>query len=189
MINRFPLILVFTLFVSALFAQPANDNCVNATEIMDFDGGCVDFNSTMSTFDLLNGDCVDSPDDENIWFSFVAQGTDIDISVDALTNDIFVTLIEFDPTPCDFASATQIACGSANGGNVAISYGYLTPGNTYYIVATVANNAETSGTICINKADPIPTLGQWGLIILGIVLLTFGVVMLNSKEKISAGKV
>ena len=114
MTNKIPLVLMFTVFVSILFAQPDNDDCIDAIEFANLDGECISFNSTMSTFDIANGDCVPNPRNMNIWFNFVAQGTDIDISANGQANDIFVTLISFDPTPCDFASATQLACGFAN---------------------------------------------------------------------------
>jgi len=181
MTNKIPLVLMFTVFVSILFAQPDNDDCIDAIEFANLDGECISFNSTMSTFDIANGDCVLNASNMNIWFNFVAQGTDIDISANGQANDIFVTLIAFDPSPCDFASVTQLACGFANGGDDAISLvGALTIGNTYYIIASVRDNVETEGTICIDNPDPnavpipIPTLSQWGLISLALCLLILG---------------
>ncbi|GAB5554668.1 MAG: hypothetical protein Sapg2KO_42590 [Saprospiraceae bacterium] len=184
MAKKIPLFLVLAVFVTALFAQPANDNCIDAIQLTNLNGACVDFNSTMATFDLFNGDCVDDFGDRNIWFSFVAQGPDVDISVEGGPNDIYATLVSFDPNPCVFESATQFACGVATGGNTAISIGFLTTGNTYFIAVTVENNAEVAGTICVNNPDPnavtsLPSLGQWQLILLGFILLIVGVVKLE----------
>lgn len=184
MTKKIPLFLVFAVFVTTLFAQPANDNCIDAIQLTNLDGACVDFNSTMATFDLANGACASSPNDRNIWFSFVAQGPDVDISVEGGPNDIYAALISFDPNPCDFASTTEFACGAGTGGNTAISIGFLTTGNTYFIAVTVENNAEAAGTICVNNPDPnavtsLPSLGQWQLILLGFILLIVGVVKLK----------
>lgn len=184
MTKNLTLFLIFSAFVSGLFAQPANDDCIDAIQITNLDGECLDFNSIMSTFDLANGDCVPNPAIRNTWFSFVAQGPDLDISVDGGPNDIYVTLTSFDPNPCEFASANQLACGSASGGDTALSLaGRLTIGNTYFIIVNIGNNAEAPGTICVNNPDPnavisVPTFGQWQLILIGFVLLIIGAVKL-----------
>ena len=141
----------------------------------------------MSTFDVLNGDCV-GPTNNNVWFSFVAQGPDIDIAVGSPSEDVYVTLISFDPNPCDFASATQLACGSAIGGNTAISLNSLSIGATYYVIANIGENEQSPGTICINNPDPnaspIPTLGQWGIMILSLILLILGVIKIRVEESL-----
>jgi hypothetical protein len=189
MINKILLILIFTVFVSILYAQPANDDCTNAITFTNLEGECIDFNTMMSTFDIANGECA-SPANQNIWFSFVAQETDIEISASSPSDGIFITLVEFSPENCDFASITQLACGSENAGNDAtITYEALTIGNMYHIIANVGDTVGGPGTICVNKSVTIPTLGQWGLMILCICLLTFGVVKLKSKEKIRYIKV
>ncbi len=53
MAKKIPLFLVLAVFVTALFAQPANDNCIDAIQLTNLNGACVDFNSTMATFDLF----------------------------------------------------------------------------------------------------------------------------------------
>jgi len=189
MTKNITLVLIFSVFITTLFAQPANDDCMDAIQLINLDGGCVDFNSTMATFDRLNGHCASSPSDRNIWFSFVAQGPNIDISADGGSNEIFTTLISFDPTPCEFASATQLQCGSAtDGDNTILTVDFLITGNTYFIIVNVGNDAEAAGTICVNNPDPnavinlpLPSFGQWQLILLGFMLLIIGVTKLGYK--------
>lgn len=193
MTKKIILFLAFSVSITTLFAQPANDNCMNAIPLINLDGACVDFNSTASTFDLANGDCVNERNDRNIWFSFVAQGPNLDISADGGSNEIFVTLISFDPDPCDFASATQLQCGSATGGNNAIpTVDFLITGNTYFISVNIGNDAEAAGTICVNNPDPnavaisLPSFGKWQLTLLGFMLLVIGVTKLNLINKIAS---
>jgi gliding motility-associated-like protein len=116
------------------------------------DGSCQTFNNTDATFDLLNGDCS-SPADNNVWFSFVAGDPDYTVSISSPDPSFSpqVALISFDPTPCDFASATQLNCG------VNISGTGLVIGQTYHLIVTSAINAFGTFDLCLdNNSAPLP---------------------------------
>ncbi|MBI4647163.1 MAG: gliding motility-associated C-terminal domain-containing protein [Bacteroidia bacterium] len=138
-------------------AQPANDNCSNAITITNLSGGCTTYNSTGATADLANGSCTNYS--ENMWFNFVAQGPDISISV---VNGVFklnpeITIIYFDPTDCDFASAYEVACISDVGVWTSIT-GILTVGQEYYIIIT--SIPANAGTFDLCVTNPVPPLND-----------------------------
>lgn len=183
------LLLIFSGFVRNAYTQPANDDCIDAIQLSNLNNGCVDFNSTMATFDIVNGDCVPNQSSRNLWFSFIAQGPEIDISAEGGANEVHLTLLAFDPSPCVFASAIQLNCGSATGGNTAISIDFLTPGNTYYIAVAIGNDTEASGSFCINNPDPnavvaFPSFRFWQIVTVGFLLLTISLLKLNASQKL-----
>ncbi|HRJ17316.1 MAG TPA: hypothetical protein PLI34_20100, partial [Saprospiraceae bacterium] len=72
-------IFLFTHF--SLYAQPpANDDCANAISITQLDGTCNNYSFQNATFDFTNGSCAPLSAN-NVWFSFVAQGTYANINL------------------------------------------------------------------------------------------------------------
>lgn len=153
--------MILMVYSVAMYAQPANNDCLAPTAITLLDGSCTIADNTMATFDLANGDCAPSPTAPNVWFTFVAQGPDVDIAVNGQVNDVYVTLLQFDPTPCDFASAGQLDCGFATAGMDAINFSGLVIGQTYYLVVNLAdgvgNPAEGILQVCVD--NPVPVAG------------------------------
>ncbi|MFK8104774.1 MAG: hypothetical protein AB8G15_19805, partial [Saprospiraceae bacterium] len=143
-------IALFLLLSTTTFAQPNND-CNNATPIPALDGSCNPFNTTGASFDLFNGDCTAGTN--NIWFSFVAQGPDLIVQAAGGTFVPEITVVQFNPTPCDFGSATQLGCSVIN----ELGVNGLIPGNTYYILVTPSDNVGGAFNLCVN--NPLPPVG------------------------------
>ncbi|MEO1413255.1 MAG: PKD-like domain-containing protein, partial [Bacteroidota bacterium] len=139
------------LCLGLALAQPSNDDC-NTDISVPTDGSCVDGNNTLATPDVGNGSCVNGGGGApNVWFSFVADGMDYEISVIGLGGSAEITLIQFQGIPCDFGSAVEIDCGPGDivGNNV------LMAGQQYYISVTSSNGTEGPFSICVdNPADP-----------------------------------
>ena len=147
-------VLIFCLLALpfGVFAQPANDDCGNATTVTDLSGGCNNFNSTDATIDLLNGTCTAQAAPINTWFQFTATGTEVDIISTSQSGPLEITLLEFNPTNCDFGSATQISCMTSPMNLT----GALVAGNNYYVVITSPSNTLGNYNLCIDNYDPNP---------------------------------
>lgn len=154
---------LFLLLPGNLWAQPANDDCSNAINITTLDGTCQSgFTTAGATFDLAVGGCMAGSN--NVWFTFTAQGPTATFDVNGANGSRpEITVLFFNPTPCDFASGTQIACNTANGNysSISTSASALVAGQTYYVIVTNLNNG-TPGPfdLCIDNPIPIPSSGQ-----------------------------
>ncbi|MFT6017247.1 MAG: gliding motility-associated-like protein [Saprospiraceae bacterium] len=145
------LFLLFCLLPGFAFAQPANDDCGNATTIADVSGGCSIFSFTGATTDLLNGDCTTNT--QNTWYQFTAVGSEATIISEAQGGaPMEITLIEFNPDPCDFASAVQFGCSLSP-----LNVSGLAPGANYYVVITDPSGGGVNNyNICITSNSPNP---------------------------------
>lgn len=153
--NLFILPFIIALSISIAHAQPANDDCAMAENIPAADletGACNAGTTDMATSDLGNGDCATDPNDVNVWFEFTALGPDITVNANSGAGIPIITLLEFNPNPCEFASAGQLACAL----NSMEFEGLLTPGNTYYIIMTLAEGAIGSFNVCVENPTPVP---------------------------------
>lgn len=164
--NGFRAVSVLLLLVLACltgFAQPANNDCGNAINITTLDGTCQSgFSTAAATFDLAVGGCMAGSN--NVWFTFTAQGPTADFTVNGANGSRpEITVLFFNPTPCDFASGTQVACNTANGNysSIAVSTSALVAGQVYYVIVTNLNNG-TPGPfdLCIDNPIPVPSSGQ-----------------------------
>ncbi len=139
-------VLTFLLLLSInlAFAQPSNDDCNSPIDVPT-DGSCATFDNTDATVDIGNGDCVSGT--FNVWFTFTAQGSNYDIT--ASSPDPFfrpeITLLEFNPTPCDFASANQLNCGTD------ITGSGLVIGQTYYVIITSQTDQFGPFDLCVDN--------------------------------------
>ncbi len=134
-------------------AQPANNNCAGAISITSLDGTCVTgFDNTGATEDIGPGACTAGAN-ENVWFSFVADGVSAEIIVTNGIGTPEVTLIEFPTSACNPADASEIAC-SADAPLVLDND--LVIGNTYYVMVAFSNNADGIFDICIDNPPPAP---------------------------------
>lgn len=150
----------FLLLLPFLYAQPANDLCINAVEITNLNSNCINFDVLNATSNIANGDCVPDVNSINVWYKFTAQGPQLDITGTGPTptGDVYGVLLEFNPNICEFASANQLACGNGNGGGNVISYSNLVIGNEYYLIFTIAKDFTGNSEFCINNpvANPPP---------------------------------
>ncbi|MGB4846912.1 MAG: hypothetical protein WBP41_03290, partial [Saprospiraceae bacterium] len=140
-----------------------NDNCNGAitipTSVLDDPTNCftqingVDVNNDFPSTDVLLFGCWNTNDSYNIWYSFVAQGPDVQIMVDPVFNnsDPEIALVSFTGTPCNATGAQTLDCAN---GTVLDFNDQLTIGQTYYIAVGFENNS--TGDFCMNVFDPVP---------------------------------
>jgi len=85
------------------------------------------------------------------------------------------------------SAATAHTVASATAGIVALGGGmfelqfYTLPGAPATVTVEAGGDTETFTTARCFRCVPIPTMGQWGLIICGLLLLIFGVVSIKSR--------
>lgn len=134
---------------------PTNDNCSGATAfpVIPTNGTCASLNN-QSTANATNsnvtpsGACTSNsgnPDDD-VWFSFVASATSINLSATYVSgsSDIYWQVFS---SVCN-SSMTSILCTDTDAGG---SLTGLTIGNTYYIrMYTYSNGNVTTQNICLS---------------------------------------
>ncbi len=150
--------LLFCLLPGFTFAQPANDDCGNATNITDVSGGCSIYDFTGATADLLNGSCaVNGVNSVNTWFQFVAIGSELTITSNTQGGSpLEITVIEFTPNPCVFGDANQIACSQSP-----LTATGLSAGTPYYVVISDPSNGAISNyNVCVTSEVPNPPPGN-----------------------------
>lgn len=134
-------------------AQPANNNCAGAIPITVLDGTCtVNQDITGATEDFGPSACTAGAN-ENVWFSFVADGVSAQIDVTAAIGTPEITIIQFPTTPCNTGNAVEIDCST---GSPLIVDNQLVDGTTYYVMVAFSNNADGLFDICIDNPDPAP---------------------------------
>lgn len=143
--------------------EPAfNDDCNDAlpipSNILDEPDDCVtsisgnQLNNDFPSTDVLIFGCWNMNQSANVWYSFVAQGPDVEVTVDpAFAGDAQIALVDFTGGPCDFNGAILLEC--ANG--TPLDYNNeLVIGQTYYIAIGFENNGV--GDYCITVFNPEP---------------------------------
>ena len=136
-----------------LFAQPPNNDCADATEITDLDGTCVIYPFTDATYDTganTNGSCANPVDAPNIWFSFTADGSEVDIDIFGIGDNAELSLGEFNGGDCQPGNYTELE--SSCTGNE-LSFDNLQEGETYYLIVTFENSMGTDLRLCIDNPE------------------------------------
>ena len=96
--------------------------------------------------------CWNTDDSYNIWYSFVAQGNDVQITVDpSFPEDAQIALVEYTGTPCELAGAVLLECAN---GTILDYNDDLVIGQTYYVAVGFENNVV--GDFCMNVFNPEP---------------------------------
>ena len=160
------LTIILLCFVGILnvFAQPSNDDCVNPILISDVTAYCSGlgaFSTVGATPSAYSAPACFGPTVFNdVWFSFVAEATDVNITVRGATvpssggtlNDPQVALYSGN---CG-GTLDQLECQSSTGNsNVVEAYqGGLFVGSTYLIRIQGANGQTGTFQICINNYNP-----------------------------------
>ncbi|MBS1647622.1 MAG: T9SS type A sorting domain-containing protein [Bacteroidetes bacterium] len=142
-------------------AGPANDNCNNAIAITQLDGTCNVYSSSGATYDVGVFGCMSGS--KNVWFSFVAQGPNYAISVNAPS--FYPELAIFTASdPCNGATITGINCVSGWNSFFFPTQNFsmmnnagppLTIGQTYYVMMT-SYSGTGSYTLCVK--NPLPNI-------------------------------
>src|SRR5687767_6705605 len=134
-------------------AQPANDNCISAISITNLDGTCTTgMDVSLATEDLGPSACTAGAN-ENVWFTFVADGVSAEIVVTGAIGTPEITVIQFPTSPCNASNGVEIGCSNST---TLILDNELVDGTTYYVMVAFSNNADGFFDICIDNPDPAP---------------------------------
>ena len=96
--------------------------------------------------------CWNAGDSYNIWYSFVAQGPDVQVTVDpTFPEDAQIALVDFTAGPCQLAGAILLECAN---GTILDYNDQLVIGQTYYVAIGFEDNAI--GDFCMNVFNPEP---------------------------------
>lgn len=156
-------IAVFIVLITsfAAFAQPSNDFCSGAFSVVP-NGTCYGPGLPQTTTALAGDEWIgtvgcQSGNNNEVWFTFVATGTNLNIS---LTNGTMGGNIEFilvEATgPCAGLTLEGSLCGASPlTGLVSNS---LTPGSTYYYTIS-SSGANGTFTTCVTNTTPPPSPG------------------------------
>ena len=139
-------------------SAPSNDNCSGAYVIPTANlGGTwnTGFTTACATYDSYSGNCTN--DDNNVWFSFVAQGPNVEVTVTGPSG--FYPEIGVYNNTCSSSSAVEYLCGSNypySNSTISVfnnlpSQTPLVTGNTYYVSVDSWGSANTF-SIQINSA-------------------------------------
>ena len=143
-----------------------NDDCMDAivipTSVLNDPTTCFSsiagnpLNNDWPSTDVAEFGCWNADDSYNIWYSFVAQGPDVEILVDpTFPEDAEIALVEFNGTPCQFATIGVLECAN---GTVLDYNDQLVIGNTYYIAVGFEDNEI--GDFCMNVFNPVPPVND-----------------------------
>ncbi len=159
---------VFFLFIATvLLAQPSNNECNNATALTSLSNWCSDagqYSNAGATESVQPspGCFPNNQPNNDVWFSFIAQATDVNISVIGNTNfDSGGTLSnpQFALYEGDCNGLADIACASdATGTNIVQSFAFgLNVGQTYYIRVSARDGNTGTFQLCINNFNEVPS--------------------------------
>jgi gliding motility-associated-like protein len=152
-------LLFFSLFSEInYFAQ--GDNCSNALNLVNVSNYCststfyTNVGATAST--SPNALCWTATATEDVWFSFTAIGSSINVSADGINGSLTRPRIAIYSGTC--IGLTQMACNNGSGASdlsQLITAGF-TIGNTYFIRISSTPTGEGTFKLCVNNYTPPP---------------------------------
>jgi hypothetical protein len=158
------LILLLLLFIPIIgYLQPANDQCLGAPLVMP-NGPCVNGTLTLANDNWASEvGCATTGGPNNhpdVWYSFIASGTQFDITITDLTigADIELILVSATSLPCNGPFTVHYTvCGPSP---LVGTYGGLAPGVIYYYTISSPNNNTGDFESCLTNSSPGPTGNQ-----------------------------
>ncbi|MCF8239719.1 MAG: gliding motility-associated C-terminal domain-containing protein [Saprospiraceae bacterium] len=159
--------LSFLFTWSSLFAQPANDDCVNAIPLPDVTNWCSGFEAYTSVGATPSGygapTCAGGAL-QDVWFSFVAEATDVTIVINGKTGQgsggsLMLPIVVLYSGTCG-GTINELECGQNNVNHIVEIYkGGLVIGETYYIRTMAFLPGGGTFELCINNynAPVVPT--------------------------------
>lgn len=157
----FGLIVSVVLIAQNAFAQPPNDGCAGALSTTP-NGTCygpgLPQTTTVGATDGWIGQVACAGNNDEVWFTFVATGTTLNINVTngTMGGNIEFVLVEASG-PCAGLTLEGSLCGASPlTGLVSNS---LTVGATYYYTIS-STGADGTFTTCVTNTTPPPTPGQ-----------------------------
>lgn len=158
--------LCFLLFATALLAQPANDECVNAINLTDVTSWCSEpfgLTSEASTPSAVpNPTCFPNNQTVNdVWFSFVAEASAVNISVTGATSvttggTLRNPQIALYSGGCSGLTAIGCISDAMNENFAQFFAGPLAIGETYYIRISARSAFRGTFKLCVNNYNEVP---------------------------------
>lgn len=158
---------IFLIFflggAAGVLAQPANDDCANATPIADITNWCSaagEYTNVAATpTNWISAPSCFSNSGFDVWFSFVPTATDVTITIRGATGQapggtILRPEVALFSTDCNNFNELQCEASPAGYNIVELYKGGLTPGQTYYFAVQGKNNGTGTFQICIKNYNP-----------------------------------
>ena len=158
------LLIVFVLFSNRLYAQ--SDDCSGAVQLTNLSNYCSTngtySNATSTASSYAVSTCWNSTSTIDVWFKFIAVGTEVLITVNGSGSSTGATMqkpeIVLSSSACG-ATISEMKCGTTKTtlkNYVTLYDGTLKPGNTYYI--RIASSSANKGKfdLCINNYTTVP---------------------------------
>ena len=158
------LLIVFVLFSNRLYAQ--SDDCSGAVQLTNLSNYCSTngtySNATSTASSYAVATCWNSTSTIDVWFKFIAVGTEVLITVNGSGSSTGATMqkpeIVLSSSACG-ATISEMKCGTTKTtlkNYVTLYDGTLKPGNTYYI--RIASSSANKGKfdLCINNYTTVP---------------------------------
>jgi hypothetical protein len=156
-LKTFGILFCFLLSTTVIFSQPANDNCIGAATVTP-NGTCYS-GTTVGANDSWTGTagCQSGNNHPDVWYTFVATGTSLNISITAgtLTGNIEFVLYET-TSPCNGAIVGSLCGPSPLTGTI----NGIQVGTTYYYTISSSTASQGTFTTCVNNISPPPVPGQ-----------------------------
>ncbi|RMG77665.1 MAG: hypothetical protein D6714_19490, partial [Bacteroidetes bacterium] len=154
-------------YLPAVFAQPANDDCLSARLLTDVSGWCsspaqfTTAGATSEGYDRAKCFTGLGDTDADVWFKFVAIGNTVNVNVVGAVADHAKGTLRFPQVVIYSGNCreglTEVGCFSdSRGDNIAEIFAALTIGETYYIRVDGKHNAVGSFQICVNNYNAVP---------------------------------
>ncbi|MBC7486747.1 MAG: T9SS type A sorting domain-containing protein [Cytophagaceae bacterium] len=144
----------FTICLTApLPSPPANDNCANAISIGGTSCSAVTGTTAGATTSAFASGCAGTANDD-VWYKFVANGPDANVSVQGITN--FDAVVEV----LDGCTGNSLKCSDVTAGQGLESFylSGLVNGNTYFVRVYdfySSNNYSNEFSICVALHGPL----------------------------------
>ena len=152
------LFFIISLATLSVYAQPANDVCSGAQAVTP-NGTCYGGTTVAAGDHWVGMVGCQSGNNPEVWYSFVATNTQLNISVTngTMTGNIEFILVE-STGPCAGLSLQGSLCGASP---LTGSITSLTIGATYYYTISSSTGSQGTFTTCVtNVAPPPPAPGQ-----------------------------
>ena len=165
-ISKYTFLLIFIISPIFLFAQPANDECAGAIEIIDIVKSCTDAtvgefsNEGATPTNFSVGSCT-SNNGNDVWYRFTAIATDLTLSIIGNTGqqssggtlrqpeaELYVDnncAGTFQSLECERGTSSDV---------VELYQGGLIPGQSYLIRVQGRNGGEGTFKMCLNNYFP-----------------------------------
>ncbi len=154
-LKYFFLILFLLISVCIVYAQPANDDCINAIEITDAREYC----SGNAQYSNINATPTFIGTGNDVWFKFNARNFEVKVTVSGSPGS--GTLQSPEIRLYNACDGTQRTVQTIQDGNTTIITGAgLVPGITYFIGISGANNSTGTFKLCIENYQSEIKAGQ-----------------------------